>query len=73
MKSKQVLKFEVDDHKVTERVRGDFNTNNFIYGLSTYIGYKQTSLYLKYDLNPLFKENVVEQNNVSLGVRFDFN
>jgi hypothetical protein len=73
LKSKQILKYEEDDHKTTERVRGDFNTSNFIYGLSTYIGYKETSLYLKYDLNPLFKDNVVKQNNVSLGLRFDFN
>ena len=59
--------------KLTERIRGDFNTSNFIYGLSTYIGYKETSLYLKYDLNPLFTDNAVKQNNVSLGLRFDFN
>jgi ribosomal protein S20 len=73
LKSKQILKYEEGDHKTTERVRGDFNTSNFIYGLSTYIGYKETSLYLKYDLNPLFKDNAVKQNNVSLGLRFDFN
>jgi hypothetical protein len=29
-------------------------------------------LYLKYDLNPIFK-TIQKQNNVSLGVRFDFN
>jgi hypothetical protein len=73
LKSKQIIKYEDDDRKVTERTRGDFNTSNFIYGLSTYVGYKQTSLYLKYDLNPLFTANAVKQNNVSLGVRFDFN
>lgn len=73
LKSKQIIKYENDDHKVTERTRGDFNTSNFIYGLSTYIGYKETSLYLKYDLNPLFKDNAIKQNNVSLGLRFDFN
>lgn len=73
LKSKQIIKYEVADHKVTERTKGDFNTNNFIYGLSSYIGFKETSLYLKYDLNPLFKDNVVKQNNVSLGIRFDFN
>jgi len=28
-------------------------------------------LYLKYDLNPLFKDNVIDQNNISLGLRFD--
>jgi hypothetical protein len=73
LKSKQIIKYDIDDYKTREIVKGDFNTTNFIYGLSTYIGYKSTSLYVKYDLNPLFENNVVKQNNVSLGVRFDFN
>ena len=73
LKSKQILKYDDNDLKATERLKGDFNTTDFIYGLSSYIGYKSTSLYLKYDLNPLFKNNSVKQNNVSLGLRFDFN
>ncbi|MGL2963057.1 hypothetical protein ACSVH2_04460 [Flavobacterium sp. RSB2_4_14] len=73
LKSKQKLCFEVDGNNVDTKEKGDFNVNDFIYGLSTYIGYKQTSLYLKYDLNPLFKDNAIDQNNISLGVRFDFN
>jgi len=73
LKSKQILKYDVDSYKSREVTKGNFNTNDFIYGLSTYVGYKATSLYLKYDLNPLFKDNVVKQNNVSLGLRFDFN
>ena len=73
LKSKQIIKYEDNDLKVTENTKGNFNTSDFIYGLSTYVGYKSTSLYLKYDLNPLFKDNAVKQNNVSLGLRFDFN
>ncbi|MFV8341653.1 hypothetical protein [Flavobacterium sp. XS2P39] len=73
LKSKQIIKYDENDLKTTQRSRGDFNTTNFIYGLSTYIGYKETSLYLKYDLNPLFKDNAIKQNNVSLGLRFDLN
>lgn len=73
IKSKQFQKFEDDGQDYTVKQKGDFNVNNFIYGLSSYIGYGQTSLYVKYDLNPLFKDNAVKQNNVSLGVRFDFN
>lgn len=73
LKSKQIIKYEDGDYKSKERVKGDFNTEEIIYGLSSYIGYKSTSLYLKYDLNPLFSDNEVKQNNVSLGVRFDFN
>ena len=74
IKSKQLLFYnDVDGNDVKNKTRGNFNSSDFIYGLSTYIGYKETSLYLKYDLNPMFKSNVIKQNNVSLGLRFDFN
>ena len=73
LKSKQYVKYDIDGYNSIEISKGDFNTTNFIYGLSTYFGYKTASLYMKYDLNPLFKDNVVKQNNVSLGIRFDFN
>ncbi|MBX9806398.1 MAG: hypothetical protein K2X95_01230 [Flavobacteriaceae bacterium] len=73
IKSKQKINYDLNGYNSREIKKGDFNTNDFIYGVSTYIGYKSTSLYLKYDLNPLFKDNEVKQNNVSLGLRFDFN
>lgn len=73
LKSKQITCFEADGHDFRNREKGDFNVNDFIYGVSAYVGYRGTSLYMKYDLNPMFKNNVVEQNNVSLGVRFDIN
>ncbi|HMK06937.1 MAG TPA: hypothetical protein VK476_05360, partial [Flavobacterium sp.] len=73
VKSKQILKYEADGHDITVKQKGGFNTNDFIYGVSTYLGYGATSLYLKYDLNPLFKDNAIKQNNISLGVRFDLN
>jgi hypothetical protein len=73
LKSKQILQFEGNDIESKVITKGDFNTSNFIYGLSAYVGYKETSLYVKYDLNPMFRDNPVKQNNVSLGVRFDLN
>lgn len=74
IKSKQILCYEDDNgNSVRSRARGDFNVNDFIYGASAYIGYKSTSLYAKYDLNPLFRHNTVDQRNVSLGLRFDLN
>jgi len=74
LKSKQILKYEdSNNNNVRSVIKGDYNTNNFIYGLSTYIGYKSTSLYLKYDLNPLFKNNLRNQDNISVGLRFDLN
>lgn len=73
LKSKQILRYEQNGNDVRERTRGDFNVNDFIYGLSAYVGYKETSLYVKYDLNPLFADNAVDQRNISLGIRFDLN
>lgn len=74
VKSKQILHFDdVSGNDVEQKTKGNYNVNDFNYGLSTYIGYKATSLYLKYDLQPLFENNTVDQNNISLGLRFDFN
>lgn len=73
VKSKQILKYDIDGYKSRDVTKGSFNSNDFVYGVSTYIGFESTSLYLKYDLSPLFKDNPIDQNNISLGVRFDFN
>lgn len=74
LKTKQILRYEDENgDNVKQKTKKDFNASNFIYGVSAYIGYKETSLYVKYDLNPLFQHNAVKQNNVSVGVRFDLN
>ncbi len=73
IKSKQILKYEENGNNIKVKEKGDFNASDFTYGLSGYIGYGATSLYVKYDLNPMFKNNSIDQNNVSLGIRFDFN
>jgi len=71
--SKQFLSYEVDGYRINEKQKGNWNVGDWNYGLSAYVGWSETSLYIKYDLNPMFKDNVVEQNNISLGVRFDLN
>ena len=73
VKEKQLTKYTEDDHKVKHKEKGDFNVNDFVYGLSAYVGYGQIALYAKYDLQPVFANNAVDQNNLSLGIRFDFN
>lgn len=74
VKSKQILCFDdASGNDVEQKTKGNYNVNDFNYGLSTYVGYKSTSIYLKYDLQPLFENNIVDQNNISLGLRFDFN
>lgn len=69
--SRQKLRYDEMGQKVELKEKGDFNTNNFIYGLSAYLGWRDTAVYVKYDLNTIFKDNTVEQRNISLGLRFD--
>ena len=71
--STQKLRYEEDDIRFKNKQKGDFNVSTFVYGLSGYLGYRSTSLYVKYNLNSLFKNNPNDQNNISLGLRFDFN
>lgn len=69
--TRQKLRFDLDGESVKEKSKRDFNTSDLIYGLSAYTGIGGALLYLKYDLNPIFKDAPVKQRNISLGVRFD--
>ncbi|SDR66210.1 hypothetical protein SAMN04515667_0093 [Formosa sp. Hel1_31_208] len=69
--TQQKLKYKVDGDRVKDKIRRNYNVSNFVYGLSAYVGFGDLALYAKYDLNPLFKDQTVEQNNISLGFRLD--
>ncbi|WP_298317684.1 hypothetical protein [uncultured Aquimarina sp.] len=69
--TRQKLKYKEDGDRVKDKIKRDYNTSDLIYGLSTYIGFGDMSLYAKYDLSPIFQNALVDQNNVSLGLRFD--
>jgi hypothetical protein len=71
LRTVQKLKFREDGEDRKQKLKASFNTNNLIYGLSGYIGWGNTSLYAKYDLNSIFKDNPKALHNVSLGLRFD--
>ncbi len=71
VKTKQVLKYHLNDVKIKDIKKGDFNVNNFLYGLNAFIGYRDTSVFMRYYINPIFKNNVIDQNNVTLGLRFE--
>ncbi len=67
------IRYDEDGKKIWVTERDDFNVNTFTFGPSAYIGYGDISLYGKYDMNPLFRHSPVDVNNLSLGIRFDFN
>ncbi|WP_420321730.1 hypothetical protein [Flagellimonas sp.] len=69
--TRQKLKYSRDGQNVKDKFKRDYNTNDLIYGLSAYAGFDGILLYLKYDLNPIFKDATIEQRNISLGLRFD--
>jgi len=71
MGTRQKLKYDRNGDHVKDKLKRGYNTNDFIYGLSAYAGFDGVLLYVKYDLNPIFKDALVEQRNVSLGLRFD--
>ncbi len=71
LSTRQKLKFEEDGDDKKVKLKADYNTNSFVYGLSGYIGWQGIALYAKYDLNTIFKDNPIDQRNVSLGLRFD--
>ncbi|WP_370392330.1 hypothetical protein [uncultured Winogradskyella sp.] len=69
--SMQKLKYEVDNNRIEEKQRGGFEVSPFVYGLSGYVAWGGIGIYAKYDLNPIFKNQAVDQNNFSVGLRFD--
>ena len=69
--TRQKLKYNRNGENVKDKLKRGYNTNELVYGLSAYVGFDGMLLYAKYDLNPIFKDALVEQNNISLGLRFD--
>lgn len=71
LQSLQKLKYDDENGNFQKDKIKDFNTNSFVYGLSSYISWGHVGIYAKYDLSTIFKDQVIDQNNISLGLRFD--
>lgn len=70
--TRQFLEYQDQNNiSIEEEQRDNFNMNRFNYGISSYIGYKCASFYMKYDLNPLFQNTTTR--NISFGLRLDLN
>ncbi len=69
--TRQKLKYSENGDAIKEKIKKNYNTSNLVYGVSTYIALGEVALYAKYDLSPIFKDQPIKQNNISLGVRFD--
>ncbi|HXJ99089.1 MAG TPA: hypothetical protein VNJ50_09595 [Gelidibacter sp.] len=71
LSTQQKLKYHENGSNQKDKMKVDYNTTNFVYGLSGYIGVGDFSVYAKYNLNDLFKDQPVAQHNISLGLRWD--
>jgi len=71
LKTKQILRYDLNGKNNRDKEKGDFNVNNFVYGIQGLIGYRDTSFYVKYDMQDLFTNSFKDQKNVSFGVRFE--
>lgn len=69
--TRQKLKYSVDGDRERDKQKDDFNSNDFVYGVSGYVSWGSVGLYTKYDLNPIFESPNAKQNNISLGIRLD--
>ena len=69
--TRQKLKYDLNGEGIKDKQKRGFNTSDLVYGLSGYIAFDNVALYIKYDLSPIFKDQTVDQNNISLGLRFD--
>ncbi|QAA81611.1 hypothetical protein EI546_07680 [Aequorivita sp. H23M31] len=68
----QKLKYREDGRKVKQKIKRDYNTTDFVYGVGAYVGYGSFSLFAKYELSPLFENQPIDKNLLSLGFRLDF-
>ena len=64
------LKYDEDGRSEKEKTRDNFNLSEFQYGLEGVVGYGGLDLFVKYNMNDLFKDNRGPQANViSFGLR----
>ncbi len=69
--TRQKLKYTADGEKIKDKMKRNYNASSLVYGLSGYIAVDDVALYVKYDLSPIFEDQTIKQNNISVGIRFD--
>lgn len=72
LSSIQNLMYYSEGLKVEERIKGNYNSNNLVYGVTSYIGYDFITLYAKYNLSPLFSNNPIAEHIGGIGLRVTF-
>ena len=69
--TRQKLKYRVDGQRIKEKSVGIFDPNQFVYGLSGWIGIGCVQFNVRYDLQTILKNTEVQEKNISFGLRFE--
>ena len=69
--TRQKLKYRVDGQRIKEKSAGIFDPNQFVYGLSGWIGVGCVQFNVRYDLQTILKNSEIQENNISFGLRFE--
>ncbi|MDW5287478.1 hypothetical protein [Formosa sp. PL04] len=69
--SLQKVKYYEDGSNQKKKYKNYDAVNSFVYGVSSYMAIGNVGVYFKYDLSPIFRNQPINQNNISLGLRFD--
>ena len=69
--TRQKLKYRVDGQRIKEKSAGIFDPNQFVYGLSGWIGIGCVQFNVRYDLQTILKNTDVQEKNISFGLRFE--
>ena len=66
-------KFKYSNNKKIKEIGNEYyNLEKFTYGLSSYVGYDNAKLFVKYNINPMFKNQDKPINNLSFGLSLGF-
>jgi len=69
IKTTQILKFKEDGSRQRSKENMSSGMNQALYGLSAYVGIGGVSLYVRYALSDLFKNNLNKENTIAIGLR----
>lgn len=69
LQSQSEIRFERNGRNVRDIRINDFTTNDFVYGLDVYFGYKWVNVFARYNLNEIF-DGPIDAQYVSFGIRF---
>ena len=71
MGTRQKLKYRVDGNRIKEKSANIFDSNQFVYGLSGWIGVGCVQFNVRYDLQTILRNTEILEKNILFGIRFE--